>query len=163
MTGRPRPAAGPRPGPVVRRVLVPRTRFGPVGIAWAERGGRPKVVRVLLSRPGAPADRQLARAGAVQAARWTRIADGKGNKVFRQLKTTSEFGIASADFQLASEVNLGTTFKVYLPATDKPVDTHIDPTVEPGSLQALALNNNVDRLNQLLFSHCEYAVKGIRP
>ena len=55
MTGRPRPAAGPRPGPVVRRVLVPRTRFGPVGIAWAERGGRPKVVRVLLSRPGAEA------------------------------------------------------------------------------------------------------------
>ena len=35
------------------------------------------------------------------------IQDGKGNKVFRQLKTTSEFGVASADFQLASEVNLG--------------------------------------------------------
>ena len=35
------------------------------------------------------------------------IADGKGNKVFRQVKTTSEFGIAAADFQLASEVNLG--------------------------------------------------------
>ena len=35
------------------------------------------------------------------------IADGKGNKVFRQIHTTSEFGVASADFQLASEVNLG--------------------------------------------------------
>jgi hypothetical protein len=45
----------------MRRLLVPRTRFGPVGIVWAELGGRPKVVRVLLSRPGSPADRQLAR------------------------------------------------------------------------------------------------------
>lgn len=35
------------------------------------------------------------------------IADGKGNKVFRKKVTTSEFGAASADFQLASEVNTG--------------------------------------------------------
>ncbi len=35
------------------------------------------------------------------------IADGKGNKVFRQTLTTSEFGVASTDFQLASEVNTG--------------------------------------------------------
>ncbi len=35
------------------------------------------------------------------------IADGKGNKVFRQKLTTSEFGVVAADFQLASEVNLG--------------------------------------------------------
>ncbi|RJP19071.1 MAG: hypothetical protein C4527_28085 [Candidatus Omnitrophota bacterium] len=33
--------------------------------------------------------------------------DGKGNKVFKQIETTSEFGIASADFQLADEVNQG--------------------------------------------------------
>jgi methylated-DNA-[protein]-cysteine S-methyltransferase len=45
----------------VNRVLVPRTRFGPVGIVWAVRDGRPKVVRVLLTRPGAPAVRGLAR------------------------------------------------------------------------------------------------------
>ena len=45
----------------MNRVLVPRTRFGPVGIVWAVRDGRPKVVRVLLTEPGSPADRRLAR------------------------------------------------------------------------------------------------------
>jgi hypothetical protein len=35
------------------------------------------------------------------------IADGKGNKVFRKTLTTSAFGVASADFQLASQVNTG--------------------------------------------------------
>jgi len=35
------------------------------------------------------------------------IADGKGNKVFRQSMVTSAFGVASADFQLANEVNTG--------------------------------------------------------
>ena len=35
------------------------------------------------------------------------IADGKGNKVFRQTLKTSSYGAASADFQLASEVNSG--------------------------------------------------------
>ncbi len=35
------------------------------------------------------------------------IADGKGNQVFRQNLTTSAFGAASADFQLANEVNSG--------------------------------------------------------
>jgi methylated-DNA-[protein]-cysteine S-methyltransferase len=61
MTVRPRSAAAPRRDPDVRRVLIPRTRFGPVGVVWAVRAGGPKVVRVLLSRPGAPADRRLAR------------------------------------------------------------------------------------------------------
>jgi hypothetical protein len=35
------------------------------------------------------------------------IADGKGNKVFRENVETSDFGIAAIDFQLASEVNTG--------------------------------------------------------
>ncbi|MBN2329514.1 MAG: hypothetical protein JXR73_20400, partial [Candidatus Omnitrophica bacterium] len=35
------------------------------------------------------------------------IFDGKGNKVFKKEETTSEFGIVSADFQLADEVNQG--------------------------------------------------------
>jgi uncharacterized protein YfaS (alpha-2-macroglobulin family) len=35
------------------------------------------------------------------------IADGKGNKVFRETVETSAFGVASDDFQLASEVNTG--------------------------------------------------------
>jgi hypothetical protein len=35
------------------------------------------------------------------------IADGKGNKVFRQTAVTSEYGVAAVDFQLASQVNSG--------------------------------------------------------
>ncbi len=35
------------------------------------------------------------------------IADGKGNRVYRKNLTTSDFGVASADFQLAYEVNSG--------------------------------------------------------
>jgi uncharacterized protein YfaS (alpha-2-macroglobulin family) len=35
------------------------------------------------------------------------IADGKGNKVFRKHLTTTQYGVAAADFQLASEVNTG--------------------------------------------------------
>ena len=35
------------------------------------------------------------------------IADGKGNKVYRKSLSTSDFGIANIDFQLASEVNMG--------------------------------------------------------
>ncbi|MGC9348920.1 MAG: alpha-2-macroglobulin family protein [Anaerolineae bacterium] len=35
------------------------------------------------------------------------IADGKGNTVFRKSLSTSDFGVASTDFQLASEVNTG--------------------------------------------------------
>ena len=35
------------------------------------------------------------------------IADGKGNKVFRQTLKTSGYGVAAADFQLAGQVNTG--------------------------------------------------------
>lgn len=35
------------------------------------------------------------------------VADGKGNKVFKETQSASRFGIASADFVLASEVNVG--------------------------------------------------------
>lgn len=35
------------------------------------------------------------------------VADGKGNTVFRKTLTTSDFGVASVDFSLASEVNSG--------------------------------------------------------
>jgi uncharacterized protein YfaS (alpha-2-macroglobulin family) len=35
------------------------------------------------------------------------IADGKGNKVFRKSLITSDFGVTSTDFQLASQVNTG--------------------------------------------------------
>ncbi|MBI4851618.1 MAG: hypothetical protein HY819_07475 [Acidobacteria bacterium] len=39
------------------------------------------------------------------------IEDAKGNKVFKKRSTTDEFGIASTEFQLAEEVNMG-TFKL---------------------------------------------------
>jgi hypothetical protein len=35
------------------------------------------------------------------------IADGKGNKVFRQVLTANDYGVAAVDFTLASEVNSG--------------------------------------------------------
>ncbi|MEW5869765.1 MAG: alpha-2-macroglobulin family protein [Chloroflexota bacterium] len=35
------------------------------------------------------------------------IADGKGNRVFRKKLTTSAYGVAGVDFQLASQVNTG--------------------------------------------------------
>lgn len=35
------------------------------------------------------------------------IEDAKGNKVFKHRDTTDEFGVASAEFQLADEVNMG--------------------------------------------------------
>jgi len=35
------------------------------------------------------------------------IADGKGNKVFRETLKTSDYGVASTDFQLATQVNTG--------------------------------------------------------
>lgn len=35
------------------------------------------------------------------------VSDSKGNKVFRESRTSSRFGIASADFALAPELNLG--------------------------------------------------------
>src|SRR5262249_26373678 len=35
------------------------------------------------------------------------VEDAKGNKVFKREYRTSEFGVASVDFQLADEVNMG--------------------------------------------------------
>lgn len=35
------------------------------------------------------------------------VSDAKGNKVFKQASRTNEFGIASAEFQIADEVNMG--------------------------------------------------------
>ncbi len=35
------------------------------------------------------------------------VYDGKGNKVFKRIEKTSEFGVAATDFQLADEVNQG--------------------------------------------------------
>jgi hypothetical protein len=35
------------------------------------------------------------------------VEDAKGNKVFKRTQTTSDFGVAAVDFQLADEVNMG--------------------------------------------------------
>lgn len=40
----------------MNRKLVEKTPFGPVVIVWAELEGRPKVFRVLLSKPGSAAE-----------------------------------------------------------------------------------------------------------
>ncbi len=53
------------------------------------------------------------------------IADGKGNRVFRQTLTASDFGVASTDFQLANEVNTG-LYKI----TAQLGDTLSEKTVE---------------------------------
>ncbi len=45
------------------------------------------------------------------------VLDGKGNKVFRDEKTTNDFGIASTVFQLASFVNLG-NYKIEVNLSD---------------------------------------------
>ncbi|HPH95132.1 MAG TPA: MG2 domain-containing protein [Anaerolineaceae bacterium] len=56
------------------------------------------------------------------------IADGKGNRVMRQKVKTSEYGVASLDFQLASEVNSG-NYKIT--ATLNNTSSEKTVTVEP--------------------------------
>ena len=45
---------------LMNRKIIKPTAFGPVAVVWARFDGRPKVVRVLLSRPGSSADREAA-------------------------------------------------------------------------------------------------------
>ncbi len=55
-------AAGLGPGvtdPSVHQRLIQSTPFGPVGLLWKPVDGSPRVVRVLLSKPGAPADDRI--------------------------------------------------------------------------------------------------------
>lgn len=54
------------------------------------------------------------------------LEDSKGNKVFRKAAATDRFGVASAEFTLADEVNLGTY--------------HLRVRMEPGGDRELALN-----------------------
>jgi uncharacterized protein YfaS (alpha-2-macroglobulin family) len=54
------------------------------------------------------------------------VEDSRGNKVFKKATQTDEFGIASADFTLADEVNLGTY--------------HLRASMEPRTTAELALN-----------------------
>ncbi len=63
------------------------------------------------------------------------IQDSRGNKVFRKAEQTSKFGIASAEFDLADEVNLGA---YHLKATLASTDAN-------GAANTAEINFNVDR------------------
>ena len=52
-------ASGTCPLSLNRRVIKP-TPFGPVVVVWSSRDGSPKILRVLLSRPGSSAEDQAA-------------------------------------------------------------------------------------------------------
>lgn len=43
----------------MNRRLIESTPFGPVGIIWTVINGNPRIVRILLSRPGLPAQEQV--------------------------------------------------------------------------------------------------------
>jgi methylated-DNA-[protein]-cysteine S-methyltransferase len=53
------PASEKLPSDVMNAYLIQPTPFGPVGLIWTGDGGDPKIVRVLLSKPGLSADKQL--------------------------------------------------------------------------------------------------------
>jgi len=60
------------------------------------------------------------------------ISDGQGNRVFRQTLTTSEFGAAWTDFQLASEVNNGNySIEVSLGNATSKKTVRVEPYVLP--------------------------------
>ena len=64
------------------------------------------------------------------------VEDPKGNIVFRKRSKTSEFGIFSADFQLAHQVNLGTyTIRAVIDG----IDSHREVTVKHYRLPPFAL------------------------
>lgn len=53
------------------------------------------------------------------------VTDGRGNRVFKEEKTLSDFGTVGADFQLADEVNTG-SYRI----TAEALDTSVTRTVE---------------------------------
>ncbi len=70
------------------------------------------------------------------------IEDPKGNKVFRQTATTSEYGIAAADFELASEVNTG-SYKLSASLGDTTSEKTV--TVKPYVLPKFKVNVAADK------------------
>lgn len=60
------------------------------------------------------------------------VEDARGNKVFKKKQTLSKFGIASADFQLADEVNMGTfTLRAILPQSQVEKKVRVERYVLP--------------------------------
>ncbi len=70
------------------------------------------------------------------------IADGKGNKVFRQTLTTSAFGVAAADFPLAAQVNTG-AYKITANLGDTASEKTV--TVAPYVLPKFAVKLTTER------------------
>jgi hypothetical protein len=70
------------------------------------------------------------------------IEDGKSNKVFKKALTTSEFGIASADFDLADEVNTG-DYRIRALLADH--ETTKTVTVKPYVLPKFKAEVNADK------------------
>ncbi len=70
------------------------------------------------------------------------VADAKGNKVFKQASQLNDFGVASADFTLATELNLGSyTVAAEIDGTK----TEKQVTVERYALPKFKVSLNTDR------------------
>jgi len=78
------------------------------------------------------------------------ITDGKGNKVFRQTLTTSGYGVASTDFQLASEVNSG-AYKITAKLGNTNSETTV--TVEAYTLPKFQISLKTDKTFYLPGKH----------
>ncbi|MBN2547821.1 MAG: hypothetical protein JXB15_01585 [Anaerolineales bacterium] len=84
------------------------------------------------------------------------IADGKGNRVFRKKLTTSEFGAAWVDFQLASEVNSG-AYKITAALGNTSSEKTV--TVEHYVLPKFAVTLETERAFYLPGEHVKGALK----
>ncbi len=60
------------------------------------------------------------------------VEDSKGNKVFKKALRTSQFGVVSADFQLADEINMGPyTIRALIAGSDEQKTVTVDRYVLP--------------------------------
>src|SRR5215469_14678260 len=79
------------------------------------------------------------------------LEDSRGNKVFKKVTQTDKFGIASAEFSLAEEVNLGTYhLRASLGEAETPTNTaelaiNVEKYVLPKFKVAIDFNNGKDR------------------
>ncbi len=97
--------------------------------------GQKMLVRALaLTRP------HLAPAGDTDTV--IEIFDGKGNKVFRQVRKTGEYGVVDAEFQLASLINMG-TYKIKVTVGDTVTEKSV--TVGRYNLPKFKLTASFDR------------------
>ncbi|MFN2227855.1 MAG: MG2 domain-containing protein, partial [Anaerolineae bacterium] len=86
------------------------------------------------------------------------VADAKGNKVFRETATTSEFGVAAWTFQLADEVNYG-NYKITaaLGDTSSEKTVVVKPYVLPKFKVSASTDETFYRPGQRVTGHVEAA------